>query len=73
MSFNNQNHTENQPLLEEHVETGEERRRASKYIYIFMAVIVCAFTLGAGLCIYISTEGKQELKGFQSHTYAARK
>ena len=73
MSFNNQNHTENQPLLEEHVGTGEERRRASKYLYIFMAVILCAFMLGAGLCIYISTEGKQELKGFQSHTYAARK
>ena len=55
--LNNQNPSETQPLLEEHVETGQIRLRNSKYRYYIMAVILCTVLLGAGLIIYYA-EGK---------------
>ena len=60
MSFNNQNPSENQPLLEEHIETGQEPRRTwAKYNYYIIAVIIC-MCMGAaiGIGIYTSNEGK---------------
>ena len=55
MSFNNQNLSETQPLLKEHVETG----RSLKYLYIFITVLVC-LCMGAalGIGIYILIQGK---------------
>ena len=55
--LNNQNPSETQPLLKEHVETGQER--SLKYLHIFIAVLVC-LCMGAalGIGIYISIEGK---------------
>ena len=50
MCSNNQNPSETQPLLEEHIETGQERRRVSKYRFI-LAVLLCTVLLGAGLVI----------------------
>ena len=55
--LNNQNPSETQPLLEEHVETGQIRLRNSKYRYYIMAVVLCTVVLGAGLIIYYA-EGK---------------
>ena len=57
MCSNNQNPSETQPLLEEHVETGQERRPTSKYRYFIIAVVLCSVLLGAGLIIYYA-EGK---------------
>ena len=57
MCLNNQNSSETQPLLEEHVETGQIRLRNSKYRYYIMAVVLCTVVLGAGLIIYYA-EGK---------------
>ena len=54
----NQNPSETQPLLEEHVETGQIRLRNSKYRYYILAVVLVALScLGAGLIIYYA-EGK---------------
>ena len=56
--LNNQNPSETQPLLEEHVETGQTRLRNSKYRYYILAVVLVALScLGAGLIIYYA-EGK---------------
>ena len=56
--LNNQNPSETQPLLEEHVETGQIRLRNSKYRYYILAVVLVALScLGAGLIIYYA-EGK---------------
>ena len=52
MCTNNQNPSETQPLLEEHVETGQIRLRNSKHRYYIMAVVLCTVLLGAGLIIY---------------------
>ena len=59
MCLNNQNPSETQPLLEEHVETGQMRLlRNSKYRYYILAVVLVALScLGAGLIIYYA-EGK---------------
>ena len=59
MCLNNQNPSETQPLLEEHVETGQIRLlRNSKYRYYILAVVLVALScLGAGLIIYYA-EGK---------------
>ena len=58
MSFNNQNLSETQPLLKEHVETGQELLRSLKYLHILMAVLIC-LCMGAalGIGIFISIEG----------------
>ena len=59
MCLNNENPSETQPLLEEHVETGQIRLlRNSKYRYYILAVVLVALScLGAGLIIYYA-EGK---------------
>ena len=58
MCLNNQNPSETQPLLEEHVETGQIRPRNFKYRYYILAVVLVALScLGAGLIIYYA-EGK---------------
>ena len=58
MSLNNQNPSETQPLLQEHVETGQELLRSLKHLHIFMAVLI-SLCMGAalGIGIYISIEG----------------
>ena len=60
--LNNQNPSETQPLLEEHVETGQIRLlRNSKYRYYILAVVLVALScLGAGLIIYYA-EGKLDI------------
>ena len=60
MCSNNQNPSETQPLLEEHVETGQIRLRNSKYRYYILAIVLCTVLLGAGLIIYsiYDTEGR---------------
>ena len=57
MCLNNQDSSETQPLLEEHVETGQERRPTSKYRYFIIAAVLFSIFLGAGLIIYYA-EGK---------------
>ena len=52
MCSSNQNPSETQPLLEEHIETGQQRLRNSKFRYYIMAVVLCTALLGAGLIIY---------------------
>ena len=57
MSSYYQKPSETQPLLEEHVETGQdrlERHRALKNLYFFIAVITCIVIFGAGLIIGIN-------------------
>jgi hypothetical protein len=64
MSFSNHNPSENQPLLDEHIETGQEpRRTCAKYNYYNIAVIIC-LCIGAaiGIGIYTSNEGTYVLK-----------
>ena len=56
MCSNNRNPSETQPLLEEDIETGQERQRVSKFGFI-LVVVVCLVLLGAGLSIYYA-EGK---------------
>ena len=60
MCSNNQNPSETQPLLEEHVETGQERTlRNSKYRYYILAIVLCTVLLSVGLFIgFYHTEGK---------------
>ena len=59
MFFKNKKPSETRPLLEEHIETGQERQerqRTSKYLYFIIGVTTCAVIFGAGLII--STEGE---------------
>ena len=61
MFFKNKNPSETRPLLEEHIETGQERqerKRTLKYFYFIIAVISCVVIFGAGLII--STEGEYD-------------
>ena len=58
MFLKNKKHSETRSLLEEHIETGQERQerqRTLKYLYFIIGVTTCAVIFGAGLII--STEG----------------
>ena len=58
MSLNNQK-SETQPLLKEHVETGQGILQSLKHLYIFFMVVLICLCIGAalGIGIYISIEG----------------
>ena len=54
MSSNNQKTSETKPLLEERVETGQERQRTLKYQEIkFVCVIMCMFAALGIMCCFL--------------------